>query len=71
MKKKNKPPRLIFRSEELLSDYLELFEEGVTDEDIARDMNVNIETVRSIRNELDDEDKNPKWIFFKKTRGKT
>ncbi|KXG78205.1 hypothetical protein AN618_05970 [Fervidicola ferrireducens] len=71
MKKKNKHPRLIFRPEEAFSDYLELFEEGVTDEDIARDMKVNVETVKSIRNELDDEDKNPKWIFFKKTRGKT
>lgn len=71
MKKKNKLPRLIFRPEEAFSDYLELFEEGITDEDIARDMKVNVETVKSIRNELDDEDKNPKWIFFKKTRGKT
>jgi len=68
MKKKNKPPRLLFRPEEAFSDYLELFEEGLADEEIARDMKVNVETVKSIRDELDDEE-NPKRILFKKTRG--
>ncbi|TYP50370.1 hypothetical protein [Thermosediminibacter litoriperuensis] len=70
MKKKSKTPRILLRPEESLTDYLELFEEGVRDEDIARDMNVDVETVRSIRGELDTENTSPKSIFFKKTRGK-
>ncbi|ADL08116.1 hypothetical protein [Thermosediminibacter oceani] len=70
MKKKSKAPRMLLRPEESLTDYLELFDEDVHDEDIARAMNVDIETVRSIRGELDDENTSPKRIFFKKTRGK-
>ncbi|MCG0275877.1 MAG: hypothetical protein L5655_06875 [Thermosediminibacteraceae bacterium] len=70
MKKRNKSPRLLLRHEENLTDFLELFEEGVGDEEIAWDMNIDVETVRSIRSELDAENINPKWIFFKKTRGR-
>ena len=55
------------------SDILELFEqEDVLDDDIARDMNVDIKTVLSFRQELQDEEAiaSPS-LFFKTHSAKT
>lgn len=78
MSKKN---RLVKNLNPGISDYQDfvdlLEEEDVMDEDIARDMNVDIETVRSIKQEMQDEETaNGPSVFFKtprtkKTRRKT
>lgn len=52
-------------------DYFELFEEDVMDEEIARDMHVDIETVQSIKKDFKDEEmvEGPS-VFFKATSNK-
>jgi len=53
-------------------DFVELLEEDdVMDEDIARDMDVDVETVRSMKQEMQDEEAaNGPSVFFKASRNK-
>lgn len=53
------------------SDILELFEqEDVLDEDIARDMNMDVQAVSSLRREMQDEEAIDSPSLFFKTQGK-
>jgi len=53
-------------------DFAELLEEeDVMDEDIARDMNIDVETVKSMKQEMQDEEAaNRPSVFFKASRNK-
>lgn len=67
MAKKIKSVSKVFNSKDDYADLVELFElEDVADEDIARDMNVELRTVRQIKEELMEEDlKDSPSLFFK------
>jgi len=48
------------------SEVVELLEdEDVMDEDIARDMNLNLDTVRSLKKDLEEENIESPSVFFK------
>lgn len=68
--RKNRRVRSINPDSSDYQDFVDLFEEeDVMDEDIARDMNVDIETVRSIKQELQDEERSDGPSAFFKTKG--
>lgn len=52
-----------------ISDFADLLEEeDIRDEDIARDMNLDVETVKSMKQDLRDEEVDGPSVFFKTSR---
>jgi hypothetical protein len=71
MVKKNRLAKGLNSGTDDYQDFVELFEEDVMDEEIARDMNIDIETVRSIKKELQDEEvADGPSLFFKTSKSK-
>lgn len=71
MVKKNRLTKSLNPGTDDYQDFVELFEEDVMDEEIARDMNIDIETVRSIKKDLQDEEAaDGPSVFFKTSKNK-
>lgn len=52
-----------------ISDFADLLEEeDIRDEDIARDMNLDVETVKRMKQDLRDEEVDGPSVFFKTSR---